>query len=200
MSTDAFAPASFPRLLPSSAQAERERERVRGYADGHAEGYRVAAAAAAAAQARADADRAAREAEQARAVEAAVGALRTATDALQRRAAALTAATQTQVFAHAAELAELILSAELAEGEASASAALRRAVAAADGEDVREVRLHPDDLRVLEGAGTCPVDLAFTADESLSRGDAIVTLEDGLVDARIRAALERARRALEAGS
>ncbi|MFB7894201.1 FliH/SctL family protein [Microbacterium sp. NPDC056044] len=200
MSTDTFAPASFPRLQPAGAEAERELARVRGYADGHAEGYRIAAVAAAEAQERADAERAARDAEHARDIDLALQALEDAALALSRRTADLTAATQQQVFARAVELAGLILSGELASGEDSATAALRRATLTADEDEMREVRVHPEDLSTLERLGQCPQGIALAGDASLSRGDAIVVLADGLVDARIRSALDRARDSLEAGA
>jgi len=200
MSTDTFAPASFPRLQPPAAEAEREHARMRGYADGHAEGYRIAAAAAAEAQERAEAERAARDAEHARDIDLALQALEEAALALSRRAADLAAATQHQVFARAVELAELILSGELATTEGSATAALRRATLTTDEGEIREVRVHPEDLRTLERLGHCPEGVDLAADASLARGDAIVMLDDGLVDARIRSALDRARDAVAAGS
>ncbi len=200
MSTDTFAPASFPRLQASAAEAERERARLRGYADGHAEGYRAAAAAAAEAQERADAERAARDAEHARDIDLALQALEDAALALSRRAADLAAATQHQVFARAVELAEMILSGELASAEGSATAALRRAAVASEEDDIREVRVHPDDLRTLERLGRCPDGVELAGDPSLTRGDAIVVLDDGLVDARISSALDRARDAVAADS
>ena len=197
MSADAFVPASFPRLRPSVTEAERARERARGYGDGHAEGYRAGMAAAAAAKALDDAEHARREAERTRSVDDALRALRTATAALQCRTEEVAAASQSELFARAVELTELILAAELAGDEAPATAALRRAVTATEPEEAREVRLHPDDLRVLEGTGLIADGLVLTADPSLDRGDAMVTLDEGLVDARIRSALDRARRALD---
>ena len=200
MSTDAFAPASFPRLHAAAAAPEREQARLRGYADGHAEGYRAALAAAAVANAEADAARAEREAESARSVDDAVRALQAAARALAERERELTGAARAQVFARAVELAEVILGAELADGDASATAALRRATAAAGASEAHEIRLNPDDLAVLDRLGAPTAGLVLVPDVTLARGDAVVAREDGLVDARIGAALERARRAVEAGS
>lgn len=201
MSTDAFAPAVFPRLHASAMEAEHARARLRGYAEGHAEGYRVAAAAAAAEQERAAAERAARDADHARAIQLAVSALHAAALSLSERASELAGAAQERVFGCAVELAEVILATELADGEASATTALRRALTAADPADVRDLRLNPDDLDTLRRADGIPEGFALVPDADLLRGDAVIGLEDGLIDARIGAALDRARRAVgEAGS
>lgn len=196
MSTDAFAPSVFPRLHASGLSAEREQARVRGYADGHAEGYRAATAAAEAANAQAEHERVAREAEADRMHEQALSALHAAARSLNDRERELTAAAQTQTLEHAIELAELILAGELADAETSATATVRRALSVADAPLVRELRVHPDDRRTLERRDALPTSFAVVADETLARGDAVVMLDSGHIDARVGAALERARRAL----
>lgn len=77
--------------------------------------------------------------------------------------------------------------------------AVRRALSGAGAAEVRELRLNPVDLETLREAGAAPDGLALTADASLARGDAVAVLPEGLVDARVAAAFDRARRALEAG-
>lgn len=196
MSIDAFSPAVFPRLHGSGLNAERERARLRGYADGHAEGFRAGSAVAAVAHEQALAERVARDAEDARTLERAVAVLHAAARSLSDRERSLTAPTRTQVLERAVELAEIILAGELADAEASASASIRRAVSAVESEQVRELRLNPDDLRTLERLGALPTGFILTGDETLSRGDAVATLESGHIDARVGAALERARRAV----
>lgn len=198
MSTDAFSPVLFPRLDRREDGSEHARARLRGYADGHAEGYRAGLAEAASAQRVADAERAAREQESARRVEDAVSALHAAARSFGERERELTAAAQDHVLRCAIELAELILLGELTDAGASAAAAARRALEVGEPDEIREVRLHPDDLRTLEGtiAG-----LLLIADDTLDRGDAVAILDHGRIDARVGSALERARRALaEAGS
>jgi flagellar assembly protein FliH len=196
MSADVFAPAVFPRLRDTALDAERDRARRRGYADGHAEGFRAAAEAASATAAEAEARRAAREAELRGAVAQAVATLQTAAAALTVRACELAATAQDRVHAHAVELAAVILAGELAVGETAATSAVRRALAAADDADVREVRLNAADLAVLERLGVQPEGVALVADDELARGDAVAILDDGFVDARIGAAVERARQAV----
>nr|WP_274636008.1 FliH/SctL family protein [Microbacterium bovistercoris] len=196
MSADAFAPAVFPRLHDADLEAERERARRHGFVAGHAAGFRAAALATEAETEAARAHRAAADAEAARRVAEAVAMLQTAAAALTRRTRELTAATQAQVFAHAVELATVLLAGELADGETSARAAVRRALGADDAAEVRELRLHPDDLATLARLDIRPDGVVLTADADLAPGDAVAVLDEGHVDARVGAALERARRAI----
>ncbi len=130
-----------------------------------------------------------------------MSALQAAALSLGERERELTAAARDEVLRGAIELAELILVAELSDAGSSAAAAARRALAVADPADIREVRLHPDDLRTIQTAESDLTNFALVADDTLERGDAVATLAHGHIDARIGSALERARRALvEAGS
>ncbi|MEJ1921889.1 FliH/SctL family protein [Microbacterium sp. KHB019] len=200
MSTEAFSPAVFPRLHGGGLAAEREQARVRGYADGHAAGFRAGNAAAEAALATAAAERLAQDVEAAQAAADAAAALHAAARSLAERERSLVAATQSQVLSRAVELAELILAGELTDADDSATAAVRRALAAVDSAQVRELRLHPEDIRTLQRLGTQPDGFALTADETLDRGDAFAALDHGFVDARIGSALERARAAAAAAA
>lgn len=205
MSTDlvageGFAPAVFPRLRAAGWEQERAAARRRGYADGHAEGYRAGLAEAGAAAARAAA-RCAEEQQRAdRALASALSALDAATAALAARAAELTGAAERVLTARAIELAETILDEALADRRLSSASALHRAVTAVDAAQdgasdiVPEVRLNPEDLRTLQARDAVPPGAVLTADETLAPGDAVAVLGDGIVDARIGAALERARR------
>ncbi|MFJ4044462.1 FliH/SctL family protein [Microbacterium sp. NPDC089987] len=197
MSTEAFAPAVFPRLRDSDADAERRRARQRGYADGHAEGFRVAAADAAAAAAVARAERERADADAARALASALAALESAADALAARTAALAQAEEQRISALAVELAETIVGEALADRDFAALSALRRALSASDGERPIEVRLSAADQRLVHERGAVPPSVSLVVDDTLTAGDALVVLDDGIVDARIDAALERARRALD---
>ncbi|MGX1793285.1 FliH/SctL family protein [Microbacterium sp. NPDC055312] len=197
MSTDAFAPAVFPRLRDADADAERRRARQRGYADGHAEGFRVASAAAASAAAAARAEREQADAEAARALASALAALDAAADALSARADALAQADERRMSALAVELAETIVGEALADREFAALSALRRALSAGDGDRPVEVRLSTADEQLLRQHTAVPPGLPLAVDDTLTAGDAVVVLDDGMVDARIGAALQRARRALD---
>jgi len=200
MSTDIFAPAVFPRLRDADSDGERRRARQLGYAEGHAEGFRVAAAEAAGAAAKARAEREQAEAHAARALASALTALESAAAALSARVAELARADEQKISARAVDLAQTIVGEALLDGEFAALSALRRALTASDGERPIEVRFSTADERVLRGHAAVPSGVSVAVDDALASGDAIVVLQDGIVDARIGAALERARRALEAVS
>lgn len=201
MSTDAFAPAAFPRLGGSDHRAEQERARRRGYAEGHAAGFRAGAADADAARRVAEAERAERERVRAEDVAAAITALHAAARSLTAREAELESAATTQVLSHAIDLAELILAAELSAPGSSAAAAARRALTATDAAAVHRLRVHPDDLRFLTAhAGDEISGLTLVADDSLARGDAVAVLPHGVIDARVATAFDRARDALAEGA
>ncbi|WP_460772449.1 FliH/SctL family protein [Microbacterium sp. GXF7504] len=197
MSTEAFAPAVFPPLQPPAVSAEREQARVRGYAEGHAEGYRAGLAAAAVEAERTAAAHARAEAARAEDATRAMAVLAAAARQLAQRIDELSDAAEHRIHTAAVELAELILATELADRGASSRAALRRAFAAVDAGEALGVRLHPDDLAVLEAAGLDVEGVPLTADETLAPGDAVVIVPDGLVDARVAGALERAREVVE---
>ncbi|WP_243230473.1 FliH/SctL family protein [Microbacterium sp. CIAB417] len=196
MSTDAFRPSAYPRLLGEDSERERERARRRGYADGHAEGFRVATAAVETLARRQDAVRRAREAE----ADASLGRVVSAVEAAAAQFAAHRDAVAAQedqlLLRRAIELAELIVAGELTGPGRAAIAAVERALAAARTDDGFEVRLHPEDLEALELSGALPDGVPLRADDDLARGDAIVVVADGLIDARIGSAFERARRSI----
>jgi len=196
-----FSRAVFPRIAGRSAELEREFEaaRVRGYAAGHTEGVRAAAEAAALLREEDERDRAARRAEDERRVRAALAAVEAAAAALRERERELVAAGQQRLERLAVELAEAVVARELEPGAASARAALHRALSAVDEAEAREVRLHPDDLAALRQLGAVPEGLALAPDDTLARGDAVVVVADGAVDARVEAAFSRARRAVSRG-
>lgn len=196
MSTDSFSPVLFPRLDAGGGDEEHARARMRGYADGHAEGFRAGLAEAESAQRVAEDERNERERAAAHEIESAIATLHAAARSLADRERELTSAAQEQVLSCAIELAELIIAGELSDAGASAAVAARRAVADVDRSEIREVRLHPDDLRTLQASADELAAFALVSDDTLARGDAIATLDHGHIDARIGSALARARLAL----
>ena len=193
----AFSPLSFP-SLPGRAAVD-ERDTIRGHAAGYAAGRKQAEAEIA--QLR-DSIRA----EAARAAELAAAEVRSALEALSRAAADFGArqapvlqSVDGAIAAAALELAEAVVGRELATGDGSARAALERA----SGEAVPEgslVRLNPQDIAVIAGTGTTWAGMELVPDASLQRGDAVVELVHGSIDARISASLQRARAALAEGA
>ncbi|QBR73832.1 FliH/SctL family protein [Microbacterium sediminis] len=197
MSTDApsapFTSVVFPRITRHSAELEREFEsaRVRGYSAGHAAGMRVAAESAAIVREEQEREREQERIRQERRIGQALVAIDAAAASLAERECALAAASQQELERLAIELAEAILARELRD---DTRAALRRVLAHVDPAEVRELRLNPVDAETLRDQA--PEGVVLTPDATLAQGDAIAVLAEGRIDARIGAALDRARRAL----
>lgn len=206
---------AFPVIGGAATRARDTAADVRGHAAGYAAGLRAA-------QAETDALRARLAAEH----DAAVAALRAdtvrriavldaATNALLSHVAPVLQDAEESVVEAALELAEAVVGnvvrASRADGASDAGqvtglearpatgaeATVRRALATVDRTVALAVRLSPGDA-----ARVADLDLAVpvVADPSLRDGDAVVDLPDGLLDARIGAALDRARTALGVAS
>lgn len=201
MSNDAAVARDFaPLTVPVLAETEHERAamtsaRSRGYAAGFAEGRRAAAREQAEWVDRADAARAAESAEAAEQVAVLARALRTAAVELQEATVPVLADAESALVDAAFELATAVVGVALKDRVAAARAAVGRVLSAAPGGVVPVVRLHPDDIAALRGAGAGE-DLQLIADPTLAPGDAIGELPHGWLDARIHAALDRAKEAL----
>lgn len=193
-------PLAYPELVKDETPEVRERARVQGHAAGYAAGRKAATETLGTdrAQLRAEADRALGEQ---------IDGLRSALDAVRQAAAELNAQTMTSlegteeaVLAAAIEIAGMILGRAITEDhEGAAVAALRRALDAAGPAPIRIVRMHPDDLELVSMVGADEPGLQVIADHRVARGDAMVDLADGVVDASIASAVERVRRALVGG-
>ncbi|MFD1722221.1 FliH/SctL family protein [Amnibacterium endophyticum] len=193
-------PLAFPELVKDETPEVHERARVQGHAAGYAAGRRAATETL-------NADRAALRAEADRALGDEIAGLQAALVAVREAAAQLNEQTTTalegteeQVLAAAIEIAGMILGrAILEDREGAAAAALRRAIEAAGPAPVRTVRMHPADVELVAAVAEEDADLRLVADPRVQRGDAMVDLPDGVVDARISSAVERVRRALTGG-
>ena len=194
MSTNAwFSSLTYPSLHPAGAEEEIERARVRGHAAGYAAGLRAAEAEAAARTERVRLEREALRSDAATGLASALGALDVAARRVSESAELVLADADAALAAAAIELAESILGRELATAESSARVALARALAAVDEHSALAVRLNPVDLAVLGANEASSPLVRFIADPNLERGDAVVDLPEGRVDARIASALDRAR-------
>lgn len=185
----ALARLDAPRAVDPAAHAA-------GFSAGYAAGARAAAVDAAEQRATLLAEHERAEQERTRRHAEAVAALSRAADGLRAvRAPVLVDALGT-VHAAALELAVALLGAELSDASAAARAALARVLAADELPDDVTVRLHPRDAAALE----LPADVTVrvVADPALSPGDAVAEHADGYLDARLTAAVERARDALGA--
>lgn len=200
MSPDATAAALRFVPAPISADHRADGERA-GYAAGWVAGARAAAEAAAEAEARRAED--ARRAQAARDAQlaAAVDVLAQSAARLAARSAVDEAHLRTLLQAAAFELAEAVLRRELRAGPDSAREILERALAMTDDAAGGVLRLSPADAQlvaahVAEVGLVLPTGVSFVADPRLGRGDVVAEDATGVVDARIRAALDRAREAL----
>jgi flagellar assembly protein FliH len=203
-----FERLAFPVVADAGFANRVASAEVRGHAAGYAAGLRAAHAETEALRARLDAAHAARsaalEAETARRL----AALAAATDALHARAVPVLESAEQSVVDAAMELADaavgyairasrpaLVGSTDDREArlDSGAEATVRRALALVDHDLAIAVRLSPADA-----AAVAAVDLpvAVRADATLADGDAVVDLPDGVLDARIGVALDRAKDAL----
>lgn len=204
MSPDGRAAATFvPAELRSAAGPGpvEERARTAGYAAGYAAGARAAAQAAAQAQRELAAQHTAAQARRDAAVAEALAVLERAVMASWQRTAPAVADARTSIYDAALEIAAAVLQRELTPGPASARALLDRALADAADLGVHTVRLHPADLAhvqavLADGGAALPPGVALVGDPRLAPGDAVSEHPAGYLDARVGAALERARAVL----
>jgi flagellar assembly protein FliH len=214
----------FPQVQAATQSDAQDRGFTQGHAAGYAAGLRAAAAEqerkardrqaeydVALASARESSDRA-------------VALLAAAGAAFQQRFELVLQDAEAVLAAGTIDLAEAVLGYELHDGERTARAALRRALSAGrrteesagnpdgngngldvqpgqrTGPDVAAVRLNPADLQVLEATGAVTAARAagveLVPDPALARGDAMARYPDGWLDARLGAALDRARAVL----
>jgi flagellar assembly protein FliH len=193
-------PLAYPELVKDETPEVRERARVQGHAAGYAAGRKAATETLAT-------DRAQLRAEADRALGVQIDGLRSALEAVERAAGELNAqtamsleGTEEAVLSAAIEIAGMILGRAITEDrEGAAVAALRRALEAAGPLPIRVVRMNPDDIELVGMVAKDDPGLQLLADHRVARGDAMVDLPDGVVDASIASAVERVRRALVGG-
>lgn len=201
MLDSALTPLVVPRIgaTPEDARSEADRARSRGYADGFAEGRRVALEEARREQALEQGRMRMLRETYLHERDTALSALRGARLALDERTALLSEVAAGRIEELAVELATAILGVELSDPARSAAHALRRALEAVpmglwtrvtlsdrDGETLRE---DADAAHLLDG-------IEVVTESDVDPGGALVEIEDGVVDTRIREALRRAVDAL----
>ena len=197
MSPDAaFSPVNFPTI---PGHRDDERASIRGHAAGYAAGRRQVEEELEAVR-RAIAEDGTRQLEQhRREVEQALAALARSAAEFRARELPVLEAIETAIAAAAIELAEAIVGHELSAADGSARAVVERAVQVGAG-DASAIRLNPDDLAVITSDGDFRHPIELVADPALHRGDAIVETGNGSIDARISAAVTRAKTALRGGA
>ena len=191
-----FSRMAYPALGGHEAERAAERGRAQGHAAGYAAGLHAAAAETARLRqelkTRFDAETAALRAR----ADHALQLLNAAEQSVAQQTVPVITEVQDSLAAAALDLAEALLGRELANGEASARAALDRALSGVDVRLVQQVRMHPADLGVLGDDVLNQAGVMFAADPSLKRGDAVTDFPDGFLDATLGSALARAKAAL----
>ncbi|NEM91175.1 FliH/SctL family protein [Galbitalea soli] len=191
-----FSPLAFPALRADTLDADLDQARTRGHAAGYAAGLRLAAAEADARAARL-AEQQFRDRESARAsVASAVHALEIAAALFAQRSLPVLAEADAALADAALDLATTIVGWREGDAELFAMAAARRALAETQAAEVLRVRLNPDDLELIGESAELLARVTVVADPTVERGDALVDLEDGRIDARIGAAVARATAAI----
>ncbi|WP_125614259.1 FliH/SctL family protein [Specibacter cremeus] len=213
--SDRVLPAAFPVVAGTDHRRARERGHTEGRAAGYAAGLRHAETETEAARRHMEAEHAALlqrvRSDAATALARQLATLEAATRALERRTAPVLADAETVLADCALQLAQAVLGTVMDDAGTRARAALTRVLGHPGAAGPVRVRLHPDDLAVLERPLTDAADaglanpafahldlssLDVVADDSLAPGDAVADFPDGFLDARIGTALERARAAL----
>ncbi|MGN7221582.1 hypothetical protein ACTHQN_01860 [Curtobacterium flaccumfaciens] len=206
---------AFPVLADPAGRERASSADVRGHAAGYTAGLRAAQAETDALRNRLEAEHAARvtalQADTARRI----AVLDAATNAMLSTVAPVLADAEASVASAAVDLAEAIVGnvvrasrpahdATVADGPdgqgsreariaSGAEATVRRALASVDRTVPVAVRLSPADAARVAGLD---LPVPVVADGALRDGDAVVDLPDGMLDARIATALDRARTAL----
>ncbi|WIE66540.1 hypothetical protein DEI99_008395 [Curtobacterium sp. MCLR17_036] len=199
---------AFPVIGDPAGRERATSADVRGHAAGYTAGLRAAQAETDALRARLEAEHTARVAALQADTARRVAVLDAAATALLSRVAPVLDDAEASVASAALDLAEAVVgyairasrpadttgAGEEAEIAAGAHATVERALASVDRTVAVAVRLSVGDAaRVADLDLPVPV----VADPALHDGDAVVDLPDGLLDARIATALDRARTALE---
>ncbi len=198
---------AFPVIGTAAATDRASGADVRGHAAGYTAGLRAAQAETDALRARLQAEHAALTASLRADTVRRIAVLDAATNAMLSTVAPVLSDAEASVASAATDLAEAIVGYEIrasrpavgtdddreARITSGAETTVRRALASIDRSVPVAVRLSPADA-----ARVADVDLPVpvVADPALRDGDAVVDLPDGILDARIATALDRARTAL----
>lgn len=198
---------AFPVIGDAAGRERASGADVRGHAAGYTAGLRAAQAETDALRARLQAEHAALTASLRADTVRRIAVLDAATNAMLSTVAPVLSDAEASVASAATDLAEAIVGYEIrasrptagpddgreARSTSGAETTVRRALASIDRSVPVAVRLSPADAaRVVDVDLPVPV----VADPALRDGDAVVDLPDGILDARIATALDRARTAL----
>ena len=194
MSIDAaFSPYDFP-ALPS--EHTDQRAAVRGHAAGYAAGRKQVEQEFEALREAIELDGTRRAQQGSAEVQSALDALARSAAEFRQRELPVLRAVESAIANAAIELAEAIIGHELSATDDSARAAVERAVHEA-GSIGNAIRLNPQDVAVIAAGGGLGNGLDLVADPSICRGDAVVDVANGSIDATISSSLARVKAALQ---
>jgi flagellar assembly protein FliH len=191
-----FSAVSLPNLGSPDADRIETQSRTRGHAAGYAAGLRAAEKELLEQQGARDAEHAEAMRAGRAAIERALAVLAAAARAADARLVPVLQESEHALAAAAIDLAEAVLGHELSDGDRSARAALGRALGTVSSTELSSIRMNPADLALIDAELRARAGVELIADASLQRGDAIASMPDGYLDARIGTALSRARAAL----
>lgn len=199
---DTFVPGTIAGTATAATKSSHAAGRTAGYAAGYAAGARAAAQAAAAQAKRIDADHERREAARDHDIAQVLQALAGAVDQWRNMAAPVLATSEELLHQGAIDVAQAIVGRELTPGPGTAVDVLQRALSVPVGVTPTAIRVSQVDLPHIERAladnnVALPDGVILTTDPSLKPGDAVTEHPHGVLDARIDAAISRARAALE---
>ncbi|WP_127480796.1 FliH/SctL family protein [Nocardioides pantholopis] len=182
--------------LSQLAEATRSAARSQGYAVGWAQGRREATETARAAQHRLAEEHAAAEARREREHRQAVAGLVRAAELVSQRVGAVEALVHDQAVELARELTEALVGHELRSSPDRADDVVRRVLAERPGDAPIVVHLHPGTLDVQRVAELAASGVRVADDPRLAADDAVLEVEDHVVDLRLTRQLERVREVL----
>lgn len=196
MSSDIFAPTAFPSLSVGVPSAQSERAHAAGYAAGYAEGARLARDELARLRHELEAEHAVALHRDSERLDRVIDVLNTALRSALETVVPVIAESQDALARAALDLAAVVVGCELESSERSAASVVARVLEHPDLDTALSVHLSTADLEALDPAVLERVQATVVPDPALGRGDGIVQFSDGYLDARIGAALSRARAAL----
>jgi flagellar assembly protein FliH len=182
--------------LSGLVEDARVAARSQGYAVGWGEGRRAAAGEAALARRSAEEEHAAEGALWAARQDEAVRALTRAAQELARATEEAQAQVRGQALELARELTEALVGHELRATPDTAADVVARVLAQRPADAPFVVRLHPDVVGPAQLSELAETGVRLVPDPRLDRADAVIEVEDHVVDLRIRTALERVREVL----
>ena len=182
--------------LSGLVEEVRAASRSQGYAVGWGEGRRAAAAEAAVARRAAEQERAAEQVLWQARQDEAVQALNRAAQQLSEAIETTQTLVRSQALEVARELTEALVGHELRATPDTAADVVARVLAQRPADAPFVVRLHPDVIDHAQRSELADAGVGLVADDRLDPADAMIEVDDHIVDLRVRTALERVREVL----